>query len=118
LEESYAIGREALNNALTHSQCLHIEVEIIYNSDQFCLRIRDDGRGIDSSILEKGARADHWGLPGMRERAQQIDAQLELWSRPGMGTEIELIVPGAKAYRAQRAKAKSSWFGRFSGIDW
>lgn len=98
LEESYSIGREAIINALQHSQCRNIEVEFIYDSREFRLRICDDGRGIDPVILEDGGRAGHWGLQGMRERAQRIGGQLELWSRPGSGTEVELKVPGATAY--------------------
>jgi len=108
LEESYSIGREALLNAFAHSGGLHIELEITYDSRQFRLRVRDDGRGIDPGILEKGGRDDHWGLQGMRERALRIDAQLELWSNPGTGTEIELTVPAANAYRSGRAKRKSA----------
>ena len=107
LEESYSIGREALLNAFAHSAALHIELEITYDSRQFRLRVRDDGRGIDPGILEKGGRDDHWGLQGMRERAVRIGAQLELWSNPGTGTEIELTVPAATAYRSGRAKHKS-----------
>jgi signal transduction histidine kinase len=112
LEESYSIGREALINALTHSGGLHIEVEIAYDPRQFRLRVRDDGGGIDPAILEKGGRDDHWGLRGMRERAMRIGAQLKLWSNPGTGTEIELIVPAATAYRALRGKPNRSWFRR------
>ena len=99
-EESYSIGREAIINALQHSDGRNIEVEIIYESREFRLRIRDNGRGIDSAILEQGGRADHWGLQGMRERANRIGAQFELWSRLGSGTEIELRIPASTAYRA------------------
>jgi ligand-binding sensor domain-containing protein/signal transduction histidine kinase len=116
LNESYCIGREALVNALTHSHGLHVEVEITYDSRQFRLRVRDDGRGIDSQILEEGGRSDHWGLQGMRERAQRIGAQLNLWSRPQTGTEVELIVPGSTAYQAAHGKSKS-WFRRQSKVD-
>jgi signal transduction histidine kinase len=115
IEESYSIGREALINALTHSECLHVEVEIIYDPRQFRLRVRDDGRGIDPGIIEEGNRPDHWGLQGMRERAERIGGQLELWSRPETGTEVELVVPGATAYRS-RPKSKRFWFRRSSGI--
>ena len=115
LEECYAIGREALINALSHSEGLHIEVEINYDAREFGLRVRDDGRGIDPEILEKGARDGHWGLPGMRERAGKIGAHLEFWSRRGTGTEIGLTVPAAMAYRAV-AKSKSSWFRRSPGV--
>jgi signal transduction histidine kinase len=51
-EESYSVGREAIINALTHSKGRNVEVEIIYDSSEFRLRIRDDGRGIDPAVLE------------------------------------------------------------------
>jgi len=115
LEESFSIGREALLNALAHSGALHVELEIAYDARQFRLRIRDDGRGIDPEVLDRGGRSDHWGLQGMRERARRIGANLELWSRPGAGTEVELKVPAATAYRSARAAATTSWFRRSAG---
>ena len=107
LEESYSTGREAIMNALKHSQGRNIEVEIIYDSRAFRLRIRDDGRGIDPVILKDGGRAGHWGLQGMRERADRIGAQLKLCSHPGGGTEVELRIPGATAYRSTDGAADS-----------
>jgi len=107
-EESYSVGREAIINALTHSEGRNIEVEIIYESREFRLRIRDDGRGIDPGTLEAGGRADHWGLQGMRERAHRIGGKLDLWSRPGSGTEVELSVPASTAYRTPRRKSTDS----------
>ena len=53
LEESFLIGREALINALRHSQGLKVEVEIRYDAKQFRLRVRDDGRGIDSATWSR-----------------------------------------------------------------
>lgn len=117
LEEAYCVGREAIINALTHSNGLHVEVEITYDSRQFRLRVRDDGRGIDAKILEEGGRRDHWGLQGMSERAERIGAQLKVWSSPETGTEIELTVPGATAYQAARKRSKRFWFGRSSETD-
>jgi signal transduction histidine kinase len=96
------------------SDILHAEVEIAYDARQFRLRIRDNGRGIDADILEKG-RSDHWGLQGMRERAGKMGGQLEFWSRRGSGTEVGLTVPAAMAYRSL-AKSKASWFRRASGV--
>jgi signal transduction histidine kinase/ligand-binding sensor domain-containing protein len=115
LEESFSIGREALLNALAHSGALHVELEIAYDARHFRLRIRDDGRGIDPDILGQGGRSGHWGLQGMRERAHRIGANLELWSRPGAGTEVELKVPAATAYRSAPAAATTSWFRRSAG---
>jgi len=100
LEGAFSIGREALINSLRHAQALHVKVEIAYHPKQFCLRVRDDGRGIDPEVLQQGGRPDHWGLQGMRERAQTMGAQLRLRSRPEGGTEVELMVPGTTAYRS------------------
>lgn len=102
LEECYCIGREAIINALMHSEGQHVEAEITYDPRQFRLRVRDDGRGIDPRILEAGGRSGHWGLQGMHERAHKIGAQLRFWSRPETGTEVELIVRGATAYQIPR----------------
>ena len=114
LEECYCIGREAIINALTHSEGQHVEAEITYDSRQFRLRVRDDGRGIDPKILEAGGRSGHWGLQGMHERAQKIGGQLRFWSRPETGTEVELIVRGATAYQDASQKSFSRGFTRIN----
>jgi signal transduction histidine kinase len=113
LEECYCIGREAIINALSHSHAQQIEAEIAYDSRQFRLRVRDDGRGIDPKILNAGGRSGHWGLRGMQERTQKIGGQLKFWSRPETGTEVELTVPGSTAYRGSSDKRKTFWFSRF-----
>lgn len=97
-DEIYRIGREALVNAFQHAEAKNVEVQVEYLDDRLRLRIRDDGRGIDESVLRSG-RDDHWGLPGMQERARRIDAQFQVSSRIGAGTEIELSVPSRIAYR-------------------
>ena len=114
LEECYSIGREAIINALTHSDGNHVEAQIIYDSRQFCVRVRDDGRGIDAKILEAGGRSGHWGLQGMHERAQKIGGQLKFWSREDTGTEVELTVPAATAYQGSTSKSKKFWWRRVS----
>jgi signal transduction histidine kinase len=96
-DDIYRIAREALRNAFRHSQAGNIEAEITYDDRFLRLRIRDDGKGIDPKLLITG-RDGHWGLPGMRERAQQIGAKLEIWSEAGAGTEVELRIPGSIAY--------------------
>ena len=117
LEECYCIGREAIINALSHSDGQHVEAEITYDSRQFRLRVRDDGRGIDPEILEAGGRAGHWGLQGMHERAQKIGGQLSFWSRPATGTEVELTVPAATAYRNSSQNSKRLFSRRFTRIN-
>jgi signal transduction histidine kinase/ligand-binding sensor domain-containing protein len=101
-EEIYRIGREAIRNAFSHAVANRIEVEIRYDEHELRLRIRDDGEGIDSKVLEASGRPGHWGLPGTRERAQRIGSQLDFWTEAGAGTEVELRVPAAMAYEAKR----------------
>ena len=98
-DDIYRVAREALRNAFHHAEASQIEGEITYNDRLLRLRIRDNGKGIDPKLLVAG-RDGHWGLPGMRERAQQIGAQLDLWSEVGKGTEVELRIPGSIAYEA------------------
>ena len=96
------MAREILRNAFRHAQASLIEAEVTYDSQFFRLRIRDNGKGIDPKVLDQGARQGHWGLPGVRERAKRIGAQLKLCSEPGAGTEAELTVPARIAYGTAR----------------
>jgi signal transduction histidine kinase len=73
-------------------------VEISYEKRLLRLRVRDDGKGIDLKVLDAGARAGHYGLPGMRERAKLAGGKLAVWSKPDEGTEVELTIPGTLAY--------------------
>jgi signal transduction histidine kinase len=93
--ELYRIGREAIFNAYRHSRAKHIEAEIEYRTAQLRIAVRDNGCGIDPQSLE---RDGHWGLRGMRERAERIGARLRVLSRAALGTEIELCVPGRVAF--------------------
>ncbi len=97
-DEAFRIGREALANAFQHSGASKIELELTYNRAEIRLRIRDDGSGIDPRIVETG-KPGHWGLPGMRERANRVGADLNIWSRPNAGTEIDLTIPAQAAYQ-------------------
>jgi signal transduction histidine kinase len=96
-DEVFRIACEGLRNAFKHARARQVEAEITYGGRLFRLRIRDDGNGIPAEILESG-RSGHYGLRGMRERARQSGATLEIWSRAGMGTEIDLRIPGSIAY--------------------
>jgi signal transduction histidine kinase len=109
-DEIYRIAREVLRNAFRHACASRIEAAIHYDSSLFRLRIRDDGKGIAPAVLQEGARAGHWGLPGIRERAKRIGARLALWSESGAGTEVELTVPASVAYAASGVRRR---FGLF-----
>jgi signal transduction histidine kinase len=108
-DEIYRISREVLRNAFRHAHASRIEAEIRYDRGMFRLRIRDDGKGIDSSVLKEGARTGHFGLPGMHERAQSLGGRLKIWSEPGAGTETELTVPARIAY--VKFSTSNGWWG-------
>jgi signal transduction histidine kinase len=97
-DEVYRIAREALRNAFQHSHGTQTEVELRYHVRQFRLRIRDDGLGVDPQILASGGRDGHFGLKGMHERAEFAGGKLRVWSARGVGTELEVTIPGTRAY--------------------
>jgi signal transduction histidine kinase len=113
-DEVYSIGREALVNAFRHSRASSIEVELEYASSQLRVLVRDNGCGIDPEVLESG-RDGHWGLSGMRERAERIGARLKLSSSVASGTEVELSVPSRVAFTCPRSGRASQWFSRLHG---
>jgi signal transduction histidine kinase len=109
-DEVYRIGRELLRNAFRHAHADRIEAEVRYDGNSLRVRIRDNGKGIDKQVLEHGARAQHFGLPGVRERAKQIGARLTFWSEAGAGTEAELTVPARTAYAKSHARRRFALF--------
>jgi len=110
-DEVYRIGREALINAFRHSSAQNIELELEYAAAQLRLLVRDDGRGIDPDVLRAG-REGHWGLPGMRERAERIGARFHVWSSSTAGTEVELSVPSQIAFRLPPEGRLAAWMAR------
>ena len=111
-DEVYRISREVIRNAFAHAAASRIEVEIRYDHDLLRLRIRDDGKGIDPKVLEGDGPSGHYGIPGMRERAQRLGAHLDFWSEMGAGTEVELTVPASMAYLKRRDGHRFPWFRR------
>ncbi|MGA9135754.1 MAG: two-component regulator propeller domain-containing protein, partial [Candidatus Sulfotelmatobacter sp.] len=108
-DEIYKIAAEALRNAFRHSRARQIEAEIRYDNEQFRLRVRDDGKGVNPAILSSQGSEGHFGLPGMRERATLIGGKLVVWSEVDAGTEVELRVPASTAYATAQ---RHSWFSR------
>jgi signal transduction histidine kinase len=99
-EEIFKIAREALLNAFTHGHAQHVELEIAFSKGFLRVRFRDDGVGIAPTVLEAGFRAGHWGLIGMKERAERLRGRLGIWSKPGLGTEVEVTIPASAAFES------------------
>jgi len=111
-EEVYRLAREAVLNAFRHAHASSIEVEIAYERTMFRINVRDNGVGLDQNVLSEGNRPQHWGLPGMRERARKIGATFTLRSGPNTGTEIEVKMPAAVAYLRKPARFGYRWLRR------
>jgi len=102
LDDVYRVAHEALVNAFMHGAATRVAVDFAYRRGVFALTIADDGRGIDPAWLGSAGRPDHWGLRGMRERAQRIGAGLAIDSGAGQGTRIVLTLPARLAYRRRQ----------------
>jgi signal transduction histidine kinase len=97
------IGQEAVANALKHAAARTIDVELAYERRATRLVVRDDGRGFDPAGT-RAARGGHWGLVGMRERAEQVGARLTVSSASGRGTELVAVVPSRSPTLRRGAK--------------
>ena len=107
----YQISREALANTFRHARAKHVEVDVEYSRGELTVRLRDDGCGIVPHIVAEG-RSGHFGLPGMRERAERMGAVLRLWSREGAGTEVEIRVPAKAAFADAPPGRAGRWWRR------
>lgn len=90
-DEILMIGREAIQNAFAHANASDIKVDLSYGERAMALSVKDDGHGIDPAM--QTGRPGHWGIQGMRERAAQLGATLELSSDKDRGTTWRLRVP-------------------------
>jgi signal transduction histidine kinase len=86
------IAQEAVANALKHAGASRIGVRLHQEAHNLHLRIADNGRGFDPQDVFS-SRAGHFGVIGMRERAERLGGELRFASNPGEGTEVEVTVP-------------------------
>ena len=84
------IGQEAINNAVKHAHANRIEVGLNFDTRSVRLSVRDDGRGFDPG---QQIADGHFGLIGMRERAEQIGGVITVDSAIEGGTQIAVEVP-------------------------
>ncbi|WP_353061954.1 triple tyrosine motif-containing protein [Tunturibacter psychrotolerans] len=104
--EAIKIAREALANAIRHSGASRIEVLLAFSRSHLRVIVRDDGTGIPAEIFRQGHREGHLGMIGMRERARQLGARIEIRRILSGGTAVELLVPAAVIYLAENLPRK------------
>ncbi len=113
-EEITKIVKESLLNIAHHAHASAVEIAIDYGSRHLAVRVRDDGVGIPEDVLEHGRKAGHFGLVGMRERAEHIGGSLNIISVRGDGVELTLLLPGKVAY-GERHERRAAWWKRLFG---
>ena len=86
------IAQEAVTNVLKHAGASKIRVKLHMEARRLFLRIVDNGRGFEQQDAFS-SQGGHFGLIGMRERAERLGGELRLASQPGSGTEVEVKVP-------------------------
>lgn len=81
----YRMAQESVNNILKHSGAPHFDIHLHYTDGQVRLRVQDDGKGFDPAQTTSGM-----GLTNLRERANEIGAQLNIASAPEQGTQVQV----------------------------
>lgn len=85
----YRIAQEAVANVTHHANAKNLTVQLAFNGQGVSLLVQDDGLGFQEP---PDGNTDHFGLPGMRERAQLVGGQLTIDSQPGQGTTLRLTI--------------------------
>ena len=105
------ILREALLNVSHHAQASSVEIGIGYDTRHLAVRVRDDGVGIPAHVVVNGHKEGHYGMLGMRERAEKIGGKLTVASIHHGGSEVTLTLPARLAFarRTSRKRARAWW---------
>jgi signal transduction histidine kinase/ligand-binding sensor domain-containing protein len=91
-DELLRIGQEAITNVVHHAEAKHVDVSVSFDAKKVKMTIADDGKGFVDHLVASSANG-HYGLQGMRERAEQIGAELTVASTPGAGTRVRVETP-------------------------
>jgi signal transduction histidine kinase/ligand-binding sensor domain-containing protein len=106
---------EALFNVCRHANASTVEIIVRFGPRQLGVEVRDDGVGIPANVIAKGHKPGHFGLIGMRERAERIGCSFSIDSRPGMGCAVTMTMPARLAFAAHaegRHRLLSRLFGK------
>jgi signal transduction histidine kinase len=110
--EIAAVVSEALFNVARHAMARRTDIVAIFTRRRLTIRVHDDGAGIPPEILDRGGKAGHFGLAGMRERIERLSGRLTVGSTTGNGTTVTLDLPGHIVFRAAPRFPVSRWLER------
>lgn len=99
VEHVVQIVRESMTNAVRHGHPRHITVRLEETGQGLVVAIEDDGAGFDPSAVTRRETGSGHGLQNMHERAELIGGRLKIWSRPGEGTRVTLMLSGGDEAR-------------------
>src|SRR5947209_2694724 len=102
--EILRVAQEAIHNVKKHAAASTVNVQLEYGPGEIALEIRDNGRGFAADQVSRNGKGPesphgHYGLTGMRERAEVIGGSLEVTSEPGAGTTVRLRTPAPKEFK-------------------
>jgi signal transduction histidine kinase/ligand-binding sensor domain-containing protein len=103
--DAVAILREAVNNATAHANARTVRLLVRFGWRRMVMEVADDGVGIHPDVMFRGQREEHWGMPGMRERARQLGGRFRIRSVVGEGTVVRVVIPAGRIYRRRSAIA-------------
>ncbi|WP_107968671.1 sensor histidine kinase [Sphingomonas oleivorans] len=98
-DEIIRIAGEALTNVILHAGAQNAMIEVNHGRDVLTVIIADDGIGLPADVRAAKRRDGHYGLVGMRERAERLSASITFVNRSDGGTEVRLLVPARIAYQ-------------------
>jgi signal transduction histidine kinase len=104
---------EGLRNVGQHSGASNAKVILRYDDEQVVATIEDDGKGFESNELQTAEDRGHYGIVGMRERAEGVGGQLVVRSEPGRGTIVRATIP----YRVTVDGAPPGWADTVEDTD-
>jgi signal transduction histidine kinase/ligand-binding sensor domain-containing protein len=108
VEEVVRIAGEALFNAARHARPQLVELRLTFGRKAMRFDFIDDGIGFDMRLARVAEQKGHFGLVGMRERAERMGATLSIRSAPGSGTTVSLTIPASVAYARRRKPARKT----------
>lgn len=111
-DEIITIVRESILNAFHHAEAEWVVVIVNFTSHALEISVSDNGIGFTEQRVEESQQEGHWGIAGMRERAEKLGGRLIIGTTAPHGTRVTLAIPRRAVY-ATAAASRAGWITRF-----